>query len=89
MITLLFSLAGNAKTGTCAVALLEPNEQYYHAPPNEADFMRVTGEEGTCTDVDVGGGGSSCGECAAGLIEIEFQTISLPCQDNDDDGYLE
>ena len=87
MITLLFSLAGNAKTGTCAVALLEPRQQYFLL--DGSGFLRVTGEEGTCTDVDVGGGGSTCSLCAAGLIEIEFQTISLPCQDNDDDGYLE
>ena len=41
--------------------------------------ITVSGEEGKCTDITGG----------TGTIDIGFQTITLPCVDNDDDGYLE
>jgi len=55
------------------VALLDPSDG------SGTGGIVVSGEEGKCTDITKG----------TGTIDIGFQTISLPCVDNDDDGYLE
>ena len=56
------------------MALLDPDDGIA-----SGTGITVSGEEGKCTDITAG----------TGEIDIGFQTITLPCVDNDDDGYLE
>ena len=68
------NILGFAKNGQCAMALLDPDDGI-----GSGTGITVSGEEGKCTDITAG----------TGEIDIGFQTITLPCVDNDDDGYLE